>query len=403
MGIKKIKNTYYSLTLTNTLATSLIWGINTLFLLDAGLSNTQAFLVNAFFTGGMVLFEIPTGLVADSKGRRVSYIFGTITLIITTGLYLLAWHYQAPLILWILTSLLLGLGFTFFSGATEAWLVDALKHVGKENEMETVFAKSQIVFGAAMLIGSIGGGLLAQISNLGLPYLLRIIMLLINLAIAFFYMNDLGFEPEKSKNIKSDMFKLLVASYEGGLKNPQSRWLMLAVPFSAGVGIFGFYAMQPYILELYGDSSAYWLTGLAAAVVASAQILGGLLVPVVSKIIKKPSNSMIIGALGSALFLGLIGLSSSLYMLIGLLVLWGLIFAIREPIRKAYLNQVIPSKERATVLSFDSLMGNLGGFAIQPSLGKVADIHSYSMAFIGAAIFQLMALPFLWLNKKIRK
>lgn len=403
MNTKNIKHTYYWLVLTNTLATSLIWGINTLFLLDAGLTNTQAFLVNAFFTGGMVLFEIPTGLVADSKGRRVSYIFGTITLIITTGLYLLAWNYQAPLILWILTSLLLGLGFTFFSGATEAWLVDGLKFLGHEDEMERVFAKSQMVFGSAMLLGSVGGGLLAQFGGLGLPYLLRIGMLLINLLIAFVYMKDLGFEPEATKDIKSDMLKLLASSYENGLKNPQCRWLMLAVPFSAGVGIFGFYAMQPYVLELYGNSEAYWLTGLAAAIVAGAQIIGGLLVPIISKTFKKPSNSLIAGALGGAIFLALIGLSKSLYVAVGLLILWSLIFAIRDPIRKAYLNQVIPSKERATVLSFDSLMGNLGGFAIQPSLGKVADIHSYSMAFVGAAIFQLIALPFLWLNKKVRK
>jgi MFS family permease len=82
---------YLVLLLLHTLATSFIWGINTLFLLDAGLSNTQAFAANAFFTAGLVLFEIPTGVTADVRGRRFSYLLGTLTLTLSTLLYLLMW------------------------------------------------------------------------------------------------------------------------------------------------------------------------------------------------------------------------------------------------------------------------------------------------------------------------
>ena len=57
---------YFTLMLGNTLAASFIWGINTLFLLDAGLTNLEAFAANAFFTVGMVIFEVPTGVVADT-------------------------------------------------------------------------------------------------------------------------------------------------------------------------------------------------------------------------------------------------------------------------------------------------------------------------------------------------
>ena len=69
---RQVQRVYLTLLLGNTLAASFIWGINTLFLLDAGLTNTEAFAANAFFTGGMMLFEIPTGVVADTWGRRVS-------------------------------------------------------------------------------------------------------------------------------------------------------------------------------------------------------------------------------------------------------------------------------------------------------------------------------------------
>src|SRR5881227_4409872 len=91
-----IQRTYLVLLLGNTLAASLIWGINTIFLLDAGLSNLEAFAANAFFTAGMVLFEVPTGVVADTIGRRTSYLHGTVTLIGTTLLYLALWRTHAP-------------------------------------------------------------------------------------------------------------------------------------------------------------------------------------------------------------------------------------------------------------------------------------------------------------------
>jgi MFS family permease len=134
---------YLGLTLSNTLAQSFIWGINTLFLLDAGLTNTEAFAANAFFTVGTMLFEIPTGIVADTWGRRASYLIGTITLLISTFLYLWMWQIKAPFYGWALSSAFLGLGFTFFSGATEAWIVDAMEATGYKGPMEAVFAKGK--------------------------------------------------------------------------------------------------------------------------------------------------------------------------------------------------------------------------------------------------------------------
>ena len=87
---RSVQRTYLILILGNTLAASLIWGINTIFLLDAGLSNLEAFAANAFFTAGMVLFEVPTGIVADTVGRRASYLLGTLTLTVSTLLYVAA-------------------------------------------------------------------------------------------------------------------------------------------------------------------------------------------------------------------------------------------------------------------------------------------------------------------------
>lgn len=235
-----VQNTYLVLLLLNTLAASFIWGINTLFLLDAGLSNAQAFAANAFFTAGEVLFEIPTGVIADTWGRRVSYLLGVITLTSSTLLYLYMWQISGPFWGWAVSSMLLGLGFTFFSGATEAWLVDALRATDFKGQLESVFAKGQIVGGVAMLTGSILGGVLAQATNLGVPYMVRSAVLLLSFVVAFVLMKDLGFKPRKSASHVKEMKAILQKSVQYGIRKPEVKWVMLAAPFSAGVGFLPF-------------------------------------------------------------------------------------------------------------------------------------------------------------------
>src|SRR4051812_50151788 len=127
---QRVQRTYLVLTLLTTLAASFIWGVNTLFLLDAGLSNTEAFSANAFFTGGQVLFEIPTGVVADTWGRRVSYLLGAATLFGSTLFYLAMWRMHGPVWTWALSSVLLGLGFPFFSRAPGGWRGDGAQGTG---------------------------------------------------------------------------------------------------------------------------------------------------------------------------------------------------------------------------------------------------------------------------------
>jgi len=269
---KRVQRVYLALTLLSTLAASFIWGINTLFLLDAGLSNTEAFAANAFFTAGQVLFEVPTGVVADIWGRRTSYLLGAATLLLSTLLYLGMWHARAPMWGWAVASMLLGLGFTFFSGATEAWLADALAFTGAKDDLDAVLARGQTVAGAAMLTGAVGGGFIAQLTNLGVPYVIRSVLLGLTLAVAVGAMKDLGFVPDASLGPLKRVRGLLRGSIDYGLRKPPIRWLMLAAPFTMGVGFFAFYAMQPYLLQLYGNQGAFGVAGLAAAAVAGSQI-----------------------------------------------------------------------------------------------------------------------------------
>ena len=396
----RVQRTYLLLTLLTTLAASFIWGINTLFLLDAGLNNTEAFAANAFFTVGQVLFEVPTGVVADTRGRRFSFLLGAGTLLASTLLYLVMWQVQAPLVGWAIASILLGLGFTFFSGATEAWLVDALTATGFTGNLETVFGRAQTVGGIAMLFGSVAGGLIAQATDLGVPYLVRAAMLGVTLVIAWWFMHDLGFTPAREASPIAAVRTVVRGAVDGGFRNPPVRWLMLASPFTVGVGFYAFYATQPYLLELYGDETAYGIAGLAAALIAGAQIVGGLLVSRVRRLFSRRTHALILGGFLNVALLVAIGLIDSFIVALVLLALWALIFAFEMPMRQAFINGLIPSEQRATVLSFDALLGSAGGVVAQPALGRTADLYGYPASYVASGVLQALAIPFVFLARR---
>ena len=397
---RQILATYVVLTLLSTFAASFIWGINTLFLLDAGLGVTAAFAANAFFTAGQVLFEVPTGVVADTWGRRRSFLLGAATLLVSTLLYLWLWRIEGPLAAWAAVSMLLGLGFTFFSGATEAWLVDGLEATGYEGSLESAFGKGQVATGVAMLGGTLAGGALAEATSLGAPYVVRAVLLVLTFAVAFARMHDIGFKPRRSGPLGAELRRVLAASLDHGLRSPRARWLMLGAPFAGGVSIYAFYAMQPYLLELYGGGRSYTVVGLAAAVVAGAQIAGGLLVPHAGKVFRRRTSALAAATLVSAAALAAIGLVDGVVAALALLSVWALVFASVVPLRQAYLNALIPSAHRATVLSSDNLLTSAGGVVFQPALGRIADIWSYATSYLVAAGIELLALPFVLLARR---
>jgi MFS family permease len=395
-----IQRTYLTLLLGNTLAASLIWGINTIFLLDAGLSNLEAFAANAFFTAGMVIFEVPTGIVADTIGRRTSYLLGTITLSAASLLYVMLWQIEGPFWAWAVVSLALGLGFTFFSGAVEAWLVDALTATGFTGNLETVFGRGQIVTGIGMLGGSVAGGFLAQQISLGFPFVLRGAILIVMFAAAFRLMHDVGFTPEKGGRPLEEMRKIAANSIDYGWRVPAVKWLMVEALFTGGVGIYGFYALQPYLLELYGDPEAYQIAGLAAAIVAGAQILGGAAAPWIRGLFHRRTTALLLMAVASTGSLVLIGTVQSFWPVIAATVAWGLLFAATMPIRQTYINGMIPSRQRATILSFDSMMASTGGVWAQPVLGRAADAWGYAQSYVLSAGIAAFAVPFLALSRR---
>ena len=384
-----------------TLSASLIWGVNTLFLLDAGLKIFEVFIANAVFTGSMALFEIPTGVLADTRGRRASFLLSLAVLLLGTLGYVGVAAIQGGLWMFAAMSVILGLGYTFYSGAMEAWLVDALNATGFEGKLDKVFARSAMVSGAAMLIGSIGGGLLGEL-NLSVPFLARAGLLGLVFIYSFIRMHDIGFTPVKTplKSLPSEMRKVAQASIAHGWRQNEVRLLILAGVVQATLLAWGFHAWQPYFLDLLGRE-ATWVAGLIAALISIATILGNTIVEWFSQFCNRRTTLLLWAAGVSAVAIVGVGLAGSFWVAVALYLVSMGAYGVITPVKQAYLHQIIPSEQRATVISFDSLLASSGSMLGQGGLGYLAQIRSLSTGYVTGGIATLFAVPILFALRRL--
>jgi MFS family permease len=393
MDPKRVIRGYLVISGLFTLSASLIWGINTLFLLDAGLSIFEVFVANAVFTAAMALFEIPTGVVADTRGRRISFLLSESTLALGTLAYVGVAAIHGGLLLFCLAGVILGLGYTFYSGAVEAWLVDALKATGYRRELDGVFARAQIVSSIAMIVGTVGGGFLGQI-HLSIPYLVRVALVLMAFAVGFRIMHDIGFTPRtlRLKGIVGEMRKVGRAGITYGWQKPAVRLLVMESFLTWGFFSWAWYAWQPYFLELYGDD-AIWLSGLIAALFALAGIAGNALVGRLAKPGRRRTTILLGAAAITASTMVATGAIQYFWVTVPIFLLGAVAGGIEQPVRQTYLHQSIPTSERATLVSFDALMGSLGSVGGQTGLGYLSQERSIPAGFVIGGLATFLAIP----------
>jgi hypothetical protein len=310
-----------------------------------------------------------------------------------TVLYLVLAEIEAGVVPFALVSVLLGLGFTFYSGAVEAWLVDALTATGFDGVLDTVFARGHQVTGGAMLLGTVGGGLLGQL-DLSLPYVVRSILLVVVFVVALAAMYDLGFVPQRvaAAELPTRMVATARAGVAFGWAQQPIRLLMVVSAIQSGFLIWAFYAWQPYLLDLLGRD-AVWVAGLVSAGIALSTIAGNQVVQVASRYCGRRTTLMLAAAaLQSAAALA-VGLTTSFWL--ALVGLFGVMAAmgLMSPVRQAYIQQLIPSGQRATVTSFDSMVGGVGGTAGQLGLGWIGEERSVRAAFAVGAACTGVAIP----------
>lgn len=396
---------YLTTTALFTLAASLIWGINTLFLMDAGLDIFQVMLVNTAFTVGQIIFEVPTGVIADTIGRKASLLLGCLTLFGSTLTYVATARFGWGIWAFAGASIVLGLGFTFQTGAVDAWLVDALDHTGYGGARERVFAWGGMTFGVAMLVGTLGGGVLGQF-DLALPYVVRAALLLVTFTAGAIMMRDLGFTPRRLtlRSFGAETRGIFDAGVTYGWRNRVVRPLLFISAASGIFFLYGFYSWQRFALDLLGRE-LIWVVGVLTAISSLAGIAGNALVRSVMREGERRRSPARVLAWSMAIItaltiaIGVVGLLAGqpgvapLFVAAALWSGWNVIFGVVGPVRQAYLNEQIPSAQRATVLSLDAFFADIGGASGQPVLGWLAKATSIPVGWLVGAIFLGLSVP----------
>ena len=395
MSAQRIIRTYLGIAATTTLAQSLIWGVNTLFLLSVGLDIFQVMLVNAAYTVAQVLFEVPTGVVADTVGRRVSYLLAVGTILVSTLLYV--WFGLAGLGVWPFAgaSVLLGIGYTFYTGAVDAWMVDALHSVDYQGKLEPIFARYGMTFGVFMLIGTTLGGFLGQV-DLWIPYVLRAVVLVPAFLLGLLVMRDLGFKgrPLTLGSFGHETRRIATEGITYGLRDRVVRFIMFASLVQGVFFMYGFYSWQKYFLDLLGRDLV-WVTGVIAALVGLTQILGNA---VVGRLMKRVTDrGLILMVCTGATTVAIVGaaLVQQFWIAVPLYLVSAVSFGISMPVKQGWLNGRIPSEQRATIISLDALFGDGGSTIGQVGLGWLSQAFSIPLAWLVGGATQAIGIPLL--------
>ncbi len=375
-------------------ASSLIWSAMIIYQVQVvGLTPLQLILIGTTMEVTIFLFEIPTGIVADIYSRRLSFIIGVFMM----GA---AYVMQGAIPLFealLLANVIWGLGYTFTSGAYDAWLVDEL---GQERTGEALIRSGQ-VGRIASLGGIILSGILGSI-DLRLPILLGAGIMLATGIFLVLTMPETGFKPTPREDRTT--FQNMLHTFREGLRVVRGRPALLRILM---IGLFyGLYSeawdrlWQSHLINSIGLPQFIVLPVIAwfTAIYLVETLLG-----IVSAEVLKRQLDMNDGRKMRTTLLGLTtvmvaslviyGLTQN--FIVGILAFFAFTVArgLTSPIYATWSNQHIDSNVRATVLSMQSQTDAIGQIAGGPPLGALGQ-RSLPLAFIASAA---ILSPALWL------
>lgn len=376
--------------------TSAIW---VLYLAFKGMSLVEIGLLESIYHITGLIFELPTGALADLYGRKFCVVLGRIVSVISCILMITSSTFFGFAISFVLSCASMNLN----SGAAEALVYDSLKELGEEEKYKKIWGELAFVMSISQGLAVLLGGILADIKFL-YAYIFGMLIQIVALIISFNF-SEPHIDNQKSKkekkqeekqNKKEKIFINQLITSINVLKD--RRIVLYIIMFSALVGSLQttvFFYSQKYFSDL-----SYSKTSIAIICA-----IGSLIEAVSSKYAYKFEKRLKIKGtlicLSTANILALAGLAffKKLSIVFFLLTFFtgGLAFTIFSD----YINSRIPSEYRATILSFDSLCFSLFMICVFPVFGLLAEHIGFSITFGVIAILYIPAMLFLML--KLRK
>lgn len=381
MQTRTIDRNYLAINFLIDLTPAFLFATYQLFLLEKGLDLLQINLINVFFMAGNLLMEMPTGAVADLFGRKRSVQLGALAL----SASFLAYFFAPSFWFFVLAELIGALGATLISGALEAWFVDARKKHSDNSDLDEVFSRQGQRKQVAIMIGSVIGAQFGA-RSLSYPWLVSAMCGLVAFIAASLLMQETWVVKIRSPRHWSlrPIIMVIKVSVEYGLKH-QGVMRLVALSFVFSCATMGFNMQWPSVFKGFGMSVDG--LGLVMAAISASAWLGARMIPR----LKRSFDSEL-----SALVLSQILTAAS--MLVASLMLGGLttfmFFMAHEvgrgifrPLKQDLLNRMIShDRHRATILSFESMLGNAGAVCGLLLTGWLAKQYSISISWLVSAI-----------------
>jgi DHA3 family tetracycline resistance protein-like MFS transporter len=326
----------------------------------------QIGLLASIFEASILIFEIPTGLVADIYGRKLSVILSAFVSLIS-GIFFIFFPY---LFGFIVAEILNGLGETLRSGALEAWLVDSLKHEDKEEKVKYAFAQGTKYRTLGNLSGLILGGYLASL-NIKLVW---VPFALIFFILSIFLILKMKEEYKIERTISDKIFSEISETIKKSLIVIKSQKMILALLLLVFVSGFSFETISQY-WQVHFSENLFIKTKYFGWILAISSVITIIFIDKVTKLSEKSKHevsSLVILEILFLLSLLVIALTYSPILAVIFFVLLQSFANLREPIFLDLYNKHIPSGQRATLLSFQSLVGSGGEVLAGLCIGVVA-------------------------------
>lgn len=343
-----------------------------------GLSMQDIMVVQAVFSGAIVLLEIPSGYFSDIIGRRTTMIIGTT--MSTVGFIAYCFAYNMWTVL--LAELCIGIGASFISGTDSALMFDTLAELGSA-ERSIQSEGKQISFGNfSESLAGVTGGLLAAIS-LRLPLYVEACVIALTIPLAFLLV-----EPKRHafRNSRASFRGIWEISRWAIVEHPRLRWFILYSGLVGAATLTMVWFIQP-IFQKAGIPIAYF--GFAWT---ALNISVGYFSMNAHRIESKIGEQRLVSSLILFTIVGyfVLGYNISLITLPALLVFY-LVRGINNPVFNTYINRLVGSDRRATVLSVRQLVTRGVFCLIGPAAGWVADAFSLQTALLSCGVIFLLA------------
>ncbi|OGD63433.1 hypothetical protein A2160_03145 [Candidatus Beckwithbacteria bacterium RBG_13_42_9] len=392
---KDVRTVYYVVTALRDLAVGFVSATYALFLLSKGLTILEMNLVNVFFMVGNFVFEIPTGVYADFFGRKKSVVIHGVLL----GLSGLVYFFSNSFWYFVAAELLAALAYTFISGALDAWLAD---NVGENwvGRTDYIFSQGQVFSKVALIVGGMTGAYFGSL-NLAYPWFLVFMSTTFMTLIAAMYMkND---SPTRAHlGVRSgvkQMMKIAKDSFSYGLGHPVVLWLIITtfVSFLAFQPLNMFWA--PRFSAMAGGQVS--VTGWVWAVMSAMMLAGSYLTRLYVKKRMVYWKIMILSVLLMAVPVLLSSVSPMFLVAVGFFVVHEVGRGIDRPMKISYINQYLPADKRATLLSFDSMVGKIAAALGLIGFGWLAQNSSFAVSWMVSGLMLLTLIPlYLQVKKK---